>query len=110
MIRPAGGGQSPEPGEQPDTEIAWDDVVDVICVGSDPGPVAHAIAAADTSATSRVGATAARAGAAAPKVSTAAGVGAASHMTAGLAALWGGMAALKILLCLHGTEQEVCAA
>ena len=46
MIRPAGGGQSPEPGEQPDTEIAWDDVVDVICVGSDPGPVAHAIAAA----------------------------------------------------------------
>ncbi len=46
MIRRAGGGQSPEPGEQPDTEIAWDDVVDVICVGSDPGPVAHAIAAA----------------------------------------------------------------
>ena len=46
MITPAGGGQSPEPGEQPDTEIAWDDVVDVICVGSDPGPVAHAIAAA----------------------------------------------------------------
>ena len=27
----------------PDTEIAWDDVVDVICVGPDPGPVAHAI-------------------------------------------------------------------
>lgn len=45
MTTPAGGGQSPESGEQPDTDIAWDDVVDVICVGSDPGPVAHAIAA-----------------------------------------------------------------
>jgi hypothetical protein len=46
VIRPAEGGQPSEPGEQLDTEIAWDDVVDVICVGSDPGPVAHAIAAA----------------------------------------------------------------
>jgi len=45
VTTPAGGGQSPESGEQPDTDIAWDDVVDVICVGSDPGPVAHAIAA-----------------------------------------------------------------
>jgi len=44
VTTPAGGGQSPESVEQP-TDIAWDDVVDVICVGSDPGPVAHAIAA-----------------------------------------------------------------
>jgi hypothetical protein len=41
--RRAAGGRSPEPTEAPDTEIAWDDVVDVICVGTDPGPVAHAI-------------------------------------------------------------------
>ena len=35
--------RSPESTEVPDTEIAWDYVVDVICVGPDPGPVAHAI-------------------------------------------------------------------
>lgn len=41
--RRAAGVRSPESTEWPDTEIAWDDVVDVICVGLDPGPLAHAI-------------------------------------------------------------------
>lgn len=43
VSRRAGAGRSPEPTEVPDTEISWDDVVDVICVGTDPGPVAHAL-------------------------------------------------------------------
>ena len=41
--RRAAGDGSPESNGVPDTEIAWDDVVDVICVGPDPGPMAHAI-------------------------------------------------------------------
>ena len=29
--------------ERPDTDVAWDEVVDVICVGSSPGVLAYAI-------------------------------------------------------------------
>ena len=33
----------PEPDEHPESDIDWDEVVDIICVGTDPGPVAQAI-------------------------------------------------------------------
>jgi len=36
-------GEFPEPDDEPETELDWDEVVDVICVGSDPGPTAQAI-------------------------------------------------------------------
>jgi len=33
----------PEPNSQPESDLEWDEVVDVICVGTDPGPTAQAI-------------------------------------------------------------------
>jgi len=33
----------PEPNSQPESDLEWDEIVDVICVGTDPGPTAQAI-------------------------------------------------------------------
>jgi len=33
----------PEPEDEPESELDWDEVVDIICVGADPGPTAQAI-------------------------------------------------------------------
>ena len=35
--------EGPEPDSQPESDLEWDEVVDVICVGTDPGPTAQAI-------------------------------------------------------------------
>jgi hypothetical protein len=37
------GGEFPEPEDEPESELDWDEVVDIICVGADPGPTAQAI-------------------------------------------------------------------
>jgi len=37
------GGEFLEPTDEPESELDWDEVVDVICVGADPGPTAQAI-------------------------------------------------------------------
>ena len=37
------GGEFVEPADEPESELDWDEVVDVICVGADPGPTAQAI-------------------------------------------------------------------
>ena len=41
------GGEFVEPADEPESELDWDEVVDVICVGADPGPTAQAISAGD---------------------------------------------------------------
>ena len=43
MTKRAGDGEFPEPEDEPESELEWDEVVDVICVGADPGPTAQAI-------------------------------------------------------------------
>ena len=43
MTKRARGHEFPEPDEHPESDIDWDEVVDIICVGSDPGPVAQAV-------------------------------------------------------------------
>ena len=43
MTKRAGGVEFPEPEDEPESELDWDEVVDVICVGADPGPTAQAI-------------------------------------------------------------------
>lgn len=43
MTKRARGGEFPEPEDEPESELDWDEVVDVICVGADPGPTAQAI-------------------------------------------------------------------
>jgi len=43
VTKRARGAEFPEPDEYPESDIDWDEVVDIICVGSDPGPVAQAI-------------------------------------------------------------------
>ncbi|MGI9163127.1 MAG: hypothetical protein ACR2JI_09445 [Mycobacterium sp.] len=43
MTRRARDDDFPEPDEQRESELDWDEVVDVICVGIDPGPTAQAI-------------------------------------------------------------------
>jgi len=43
VTKRAGGGEFPEPEDEPESELDWDEVVDVICVGADPGPTAQAI-------------------------------------------------------------------
>lgn len=46
MTKRAGGARSPEPEELPDSDLDWDEVVDVVCVSFGPGPMAHAISGA----------------------------------------------------------------
>ena len=46
MTKRARDDEFPEPGEQRESELDWDEVVDVICVGTDPGPTAQAISGA----------------------------------------------------------------
>lgn len=43
MTKRARDDEFPEPDEQRESELDWDEVVDVICVGIDPGPTAQAI-------------------------------------------------------------------
>ena len=43
MTKRARNEEFPEPDAQPESELNWDEVVDVICVGTDPGPTAQAI-------------------------------------------------------------------
>ena len=43
MTKRARGGEFPEPDDPPESDLDWDEVVDVICVGTDPGPTAQAI-------------------------------------------------------------------
>ena len=43
MTKQARGDEIPEPDSQRESELDWDEVVDVICVGTDPGPTAQAI-------------------------------------------------------------------
>jgi len=43
VTKRAGDGEFPEPEDEPESELEWDEVVDVICVGADPGPTAQAI-------------------------------------------------------------------
>ena len=43
MTKRARGHEFPEPDEHPESNIDWDEVVDIICVGTDPGPAAQAI-------------------------------------------------------------------
>ena len=42
MTKRAGDGEFPEPEDEPESELEWDEVVDVICVGADPGPTSRA--------------------------------------------------------------------
>jgi hypothetical protein len=44
VTKRARGEEFPEPESQPETDLEWDEVVDIICVGTDPGPTAQAIA------------------------------------------------------------------
>jgi len=44
VTKGARGRQFPEPDDPPESDLGWDEVVDVICVGTDPGPTAQAIA------------------------------------------------------------------
>lgn len=46
MTKRARDDEFPEPDEQRESELDWDEVVDVICVGTDPGPTAQAISGA----------------------------------------------------------------
>ncbi|MFZ4374327.1 MAG: hypothetical protein ACOYO2_13940 [Mycobacterium sp.] len=46
MTKRARGGEFPEPDDPPESDLDWDEVVDVICVGTDPGPTAQAISGA----------------------------------------------------------------
>ena len=43
MTKRARGEEFPEPESQPETDLEWDEVVDIICVGTDAGPTAQAI-------------------------------------------------------------------
>jgi len=43
VTKRARGGEFAEPEDEPESELDWDEVVDVICVGADPGPTAQAI-------------------------------------------------------------------
>ena len=43
MTKYARDDEFPEPDSQRESELDWDEVVDVICVGADPGPTAQAI-------------------------------------------------------------------
>lgn len=43
MTKRARGAEFPEPDDPPESDLDWDEVVDVICVGTDPGPTAQAI-------------------------------------------------------------------
>jgi len=43
VTKRARGGEFPEPHDPPESDLDWDEVVDVICVGTDPGPTAQAI-------------------------------------------------------------------
>ena len=43
MTKRARGHEFPEPDEHPESDIDWDEVVDIICVGTEPGPVAQAV-------------------------------------------------------------------
>ena len=43
MTKRAWADEGPEPDSQPESDLEWDEVVDVICVGTDPGPTAQAI-------------------------------------------------------------------
>lgn len=45
MTRRARDAEFRDPDEQPESDLEWDEVVDVICVGADPGPTAQAISA-----------------------------------------------------------------
>jgi len=46
VTKRARGGEFPEPDDPPESDLDWDEVVDVICVGTDPGPTAQAISGA----------------------------------------------------------------
>jgi hypothetical protein len=43
VTKRARGGEFPEPDDPPESDLDWDEVVDVICVGTEPGPTAQAI-------------------------------------------------------------------
>jgi hypothetical protein len=43
VTKRARGGEFPEPEDERESELDWDEVVDIICVGADPGPTAQAI-------------------------------------------------------------------
>jgi len=38
VTKRARGHEFPEPDEHPESDIDWDEVVDIICVGTEPGP------------------------------------------------------------------------
>lgn len=46
MTKRTRGTEFPEPDERRESELEWDEVVDVICVGTEPGPSAQAISGA----------------------------------------------------------------